>query len=94
MEWIITVGLGALVGWIASVVFDVRSHLEAAVNVIVGVACAALGRWLLGDVFGRWALGDLSHIGIADGFSLAGIGWGALAGLALICAIRTVRDTP
>jgi uncharacterized membrane protein YeaQ/YmgE (transglycosylase-associated protein family) len=57
MDWIITIIVGGIVGWIASIVMRTNAQMGVLANVIVGILGSLLGRWLAA------AMG----IGVADG---------------------------
>jgi uncharacterized membrane protein YeaQ/YmgE (transglycosylase-associated protein family) len=45
MDWIITVALGGLVGWLASVLMKMDARRGLVASVVVGVIGSALGFW-------------------------------------------------
>jgi uncharacterized membrane protein YeaQ/YmgE (transglycosylase-associated protein family) len=49
ITWII---VGALAGWIASMVMKTDEQMGALANIIVGIVGAIVGGWLLGTLFG------------------------------------------
>ena len=52
MDWIIAILVGALIGWLASVVMKTDARQGALANIVIGIVGSALGRWLFGDVLG------------------------------------------
>ncbi|MER3483375.1 MAG: GlsB/YeaQ/YmgE family stress response membrane protein [Meiothermus sp.] len=85
MDWIIAILVGALIGWLASLVMGTDARQGALANIIIGIVGSALGRWLFGDVL---------HIGgavAAGSFSLIGLLWGVLGAIVLIFILRAVR---
>ncbi|GGJ23963.1 GlsB/YeaQ/YmgE family stress response membrane protein [Deinococcus roseus] len=85
MDWIIAILVGALIGWLASLVMRTDAQQGAIANILVGIIGAALGRWIFADVL---------HIGgatTAGAFSLAGIFWGILGAVILIWVLRALR---
>lgn len=60
IAWII---LGALAGWIASIIMKRDSSMGAVANIIVGIVGAFIGGWLA----------DLAGFGGVDGFNLGSI---------------------
>lgn len=85
MDWIIALLVGALIGWLASLVAKTDGQQGALANIVIGVIGAALGRWLFGGVLG------LGSAGAAGSFSLIGIFWGVLGALVLIFLLRGLR---
>ncbi|GHF58211.1 putative membrane protein YeaQ/YmgE (transglycosylase-associated protein family) [Deinococcus metalli] len=52
--------VGALAGWLASILMNTHPQQGALLNILIGIVGAMLGRWILGD---------LLHIGTAVGTS-------------------------
>lgn len=48
MHWIITLIIGGIVGWLASIVMKTNAQMGIIANVLVGVAGSFLGFWLAG----------------------------------------------
>lgn len=85
MGFIITVLVGALIGWLASVMMKTDAQMGALWNVIVGIVGSLLGAWLFGDVFG------FGSAFAAGSFSIAGIFWGLLGAALLIWILRMLK---
>ncbi len=83
MDWIIAILVGALIGWLASLVMKTDAQQGAIANILIGIVGSALGRWLFGSVLG---LG-----GNAGTLSITGILWGVLGAVILIAILRAVR---
>ncbi|MBB5193276.1 putative membrane protein YeaQ/YmgE (transglycosylase-associated protein family) [Silvimonas terrae] len=82
MGWILTLLVGAFIGWIAGKVMDTGTQQGWVLNMLIGIIGSALGRWLFGDVL---------HIGAAwraGHFSLAGIAFGVLGSAVLIAILK------
>lgn len=47
--WIV---VGALAGWLASMVMKTDAQMGALANIVVGIVGAVIGGWLLGALFG------------------------------------------
>ena len=60
MEWIVTIALGGVVGWLASVLMKVDARMGAAASAVVGVIGSALGFWAA------------SMLGVSEGSALFG----------------------
>lgn len=85
MDWIIAILVGALIGWLASLIMGTDARQGALANIIIGIVGSALGRWLFADVLG------IGGATAAGGFSLIGILWGVLGAIVLIFILRAVR---
>jgi uncharacterized membrane protein YeaQ/YmgE (transglycosylase-associated protein family) len=46
MDWIITIIVGGIVGWLASIVMRTNAQMGVLANVLVGILGSLLGRWL------------------------------------------------
>jgi len=48
MGWIVTIVIGGIIGWLASIVMKTNAQMGLIANVIVGVVGSLLGSWLAG----------------------------------------------
>ena len=48
MNWIVTIIVGAIVGWLASMVMNTNAQMGAVANILVGIVGSAIGFWLAG----------------------------------------------
>ena len=48
MHWIVTIVVGGIVGWLASLVMKTNAQMGIIANVIVGIVGSSLGFWLAG----------------------------------------------
>ena len=48
MGWIITLIIGGVVGWLASIVMKTNAQMGMIANVLVGIVGSALGSWAAG----------------------------------------------
>jgi uncharacterized membrane protein YeaQ/YmgE (transglycosylase-associated protein family) len=48
MDWIISLIIGGIVGWLASIIMKTNAQMGLIANVLVGVVGAALGFWIAG----------------------------------------------
>lgn len=85
MDWIIAILVGALIGWLASLVMGTDARQGAVANILIGIIGSALGRWLFGDVL------NLGGAAAAGSFSIMGIVWGVLGAVVLIFLLRAIR---
>ncbi|MFN3751465.1 MAG: GlsB/YeaQ/YmgE family stress response membrane protein [Thiobacillus sp.] len=64
MGWIITLIIGGIVGWLASILMKTNAQMGLIANVLVGVAGSMLGFWVAG-VLGFAAVGTLARFAVA-----------------------------
>ena len=50
MNWIVTLIVGAIVGWLASIVMKTNAQMGAIANILVGIVGSTLGFWLAGTL--------------------------------------------
>jgi uncharacterized membrane protein YeaQ/YmgE (transglycosylase-associated protein family) len=48
MDWIVTLIIGGIVGWLASIVMKTNAQMGWVANVLVGVVGSLLGYWVAG----------------------------------------------
>jgi uncharacterized membrane protein YeaQ/YmgE (transglycosylase-associated protein family) len=84
MGWIIAILVGALVGWLASIIMKTDSQQGPIANILIGIIGAALARWLFADVLG---IGGAS----AGTLSIMGIVWGLIGAVVLIFLLKALR---
>ena len=58
MHWIVTLIVGAVVGWLASIIMKTNAQMGAIANIVVGIIGSSLGFWLAG-VLGLSASGPI-----------------------------------
>jgi uncharacterized membrane protein YeaQ/YmgE (transglycosylase-associated protein family) len=63
MEWLITLIIGGIVGWLASIMMKTNAQMGIIANVLVGIVGSLLGYWLAGMIgiaagggFLRWVI--------------------------------------
>lgn len=66
-ELIITILVGALIGWLASLFMSTDAQQGPLANIIVGIIGSLLGSWFFGGILG------IGSAGSAGTFTLAGI---------------------
>jgi uncharacterized membrane protein YeaQ/YmgE (transglycosylase-associated protein family) len=64
MRWIITLIIGGIVGWLASIVMKTNAQMGWIANVAVGVAGSMLGYWIAGAL-GFAATGGIARFVVA-----------------------------
>lgn len=70
MGWIITLIVGALIGWIASLIMKTDAQQGTIANILVGIVGSALGKWIFADLLGigsAFAAGRFSPSGLIFG---------------------------
>jgi uncharacterized membrane protein YeaQ/YmgE (transglycosylase-associated protein family) len=50
MNWIVTIVVGGIVGWLASIVMKTNAQMGLIANVLVGIIGSSLGFWLAGSL--------------------------------------------
>lgn len=58
MNWLVTIVIGGIVGWLASIVMKTDAQMGLIGNVIIGIVGSSLGFWLAGKL-GLWASGPI-----------------------------------
>jgi uncharacterized membrane protein YeaQ/YmgE (transglycosylase-associated protein family) len=48
MNWIVTIVVGGIIGWLASLVMKTNAQMGIIANVVVGIVGSSLGFWLAG----------------------------------------------
>ena len=48
MGWIVTIIIGGIIGWLASIVMKTNAQMGILANVLVGIVGSVLGSWLAG----------------------------------------------
>lgn len=58
MEWLVTIVVGGIVGWLGSLAMKTNAQMGILANVVVGIIGSSLGFWLAG-VLGLAASGPV-----------------------------------
>jgi uncharacterized membrane protein YeaQ/YmgE (transglycosylase-associated protein family) len=48
MDWLITLIIGGIVGWLASIIMKTNAQMGLIANVLIGIVGSLLGYWLAG----------------------------------------------
>jgi uncharacterized membrane protein YeaQ/YmgE (transglycosylase-associated protein family) len=64
MSWIVTIVVGGIVGWLASLIMKTNAQMGIIANVVVGIVGSSLGFWLAGLV-GLAAYGAIAQWAVA-----------------------------
>lgn len=85
MGWIVTILVGALIGWLASRMMSTDEQQGALANIGIGIVGSLLGSWLFGTVLGIGSAGN------AGTFSIWGIIWGIVGAVVLIGILKALK---
>jgi len=64
MNWIVTLVVGGVIGWLASMLMKTNQQMGILANVIVGIIGSSLGFWIAG-VLGLAAYGVVAQWAVA-----------------------------
>lgn len=82
MGWISSILLGALAGWLASIIMDKDAQMGALANIIVGIVGGVIGNFVSG-LIGLQATSD---------WSIGGIGISVLGAVILLWLLDFIRS--
>ena len=85
MDWIVAIIVGALIGWLASLVMKTDEQQGALANIGIGIVGSVLGRLLFSNVLG------IGGAAAAGTFSLMGILFGVLGAIVLIAILKAFK---
>lgn len=85
MGWIVIILLGALIGWIASMIMRTDEQQGALANIGIGIIGSLLGSWLFGSVLG------IGGATVAGTLSLWGVIWGVIGAIVLIAILKALK---
>jgi uncharacterized membrane protein YeaQ/YmgE (transglycosylase-associated protein family) len=85
MGIIVAILIGALVGWLASLIMHTDSQQGALANIVIGIVGAAIGRWFFGSVL------HLASAQTTSAFSLADLLYSVIGASVLIGILKLVR---
>lgn len=88
MELIIALLVGALIGWLASIIMKTDAQQGPLLNIVVGIVGSFLGRWIFGGLLG------IGGAAAAGSFSWPGIFWGVLGAVILLAIVNLFRRSP
>jgi uncharacterized membrane protein YeaQ/YmgE (transglycosylase-associated protein family) len=64
VDWVFVVLVGALIGWLASIVASSESQQGVTSNIIIGIAGAFVGRWLFSSVLHLFSVLSGAFLGL------------------------------
>ncbi len=86
MGWIITILVGALCGWLASLIMKTNAQQGAVANILIGI---------VGSIIAQFVFGNLLNIGGAgvagSGFTIWSIIWGVVGSVVLIAILKALK---
>lgn len=83
MGWIITIIVGGIIGWIASLIMRTRQGIIA--DIFIGILGSIIGVWLFADVFG------LGPVAATPGtLSILNVIWGIIGAIILIAIMESI----
>ena len=85
MGLLVAILIGALVGWIASLIMSTDGQQGAIANIVIGILGAALGRWFFGDVL------SIGAAGASGALTVSGLLFAVLGACLLIGILKLVR---
>jgi uncharacterized membrane protein YeaQ/YmgE (transglycosylase-associated protein family) len=85
MDWIVAILVGALIGWVASLVMKTDAQQGSLANIVIGIVGSLLGKWVFADLLG---IGSAAEAGA---FSFMGIVWGVLGAVILIAILKALK---
>ena len=85
MEWIVTIIVGGIIGWLASLIMRTDEQQGLIANILIGIFGSLLGKWIFFDLLG------IGGAATAGTFSLIGVLWGIAGAVVLILALRAIN---
>ena len=64
MSWIISLIIGGIVGWLASIIMKTNAQMGLIANVLIGIAGSLLGNWIAG-LLGMAPTGNIMRFVVA-----------------------------
>jgi uncharacterized membrane protein YeaQ/YmgE (transglycosylase-associated protein family) len=85
MSWIIVIIVGAIIGWLASLIMHTDAQQGLFWNIIIGIVGALLGQWVFGTLL------KIGTAASAGSFSFYGILWGVIGAVILIAILKALH---
>ena len=80
MNWLVTILIGGVIGWLASMIMKTNAQMGLLANVIVGIIGSSLGFWLAGVLgigagsqFGAYLIAILGAVVLIGILKAAGV---------------------
>jgi uncharacterized membrane protein YeaQ/YmgE (transglycosylase-associated protein family) len=64
MNWIVTIIVGGIIGWLASIIMKTNAQMGIIANIVIGIVGSSLGFWMAGLV-GLAAYGAIAQWAVA-----------------------------
>lgn len=85
MGFIVAILVGALIGWIASLIMKTDAQQGALANIGVGIVGSFLGKFIFADLL---KIGGATAAGT---FSIIGLIWGVIGAVILIAILKALK---
>ncbi|MCL5411035.1 MAG: GlsB/YeaQ/YmgE family stress response membrane protein [Patescibacteria group bacterium] len=85
MGWIITIIVGGIIGWLASLIMGTDYEQGLLWNIVVGIIGSVLGKWIFYDWLG------IGGAAAAGTFSIWGLVWGIIGAVILIGILKLLH---
>jgi uncharacterized membrane protein YeaQ/YmgE (transglycosylase-associated protein family) len=85
MNFIISLILGGIIGWLASKVMNTDAQQGIFMNIVVGVVGSMLGKFVAGNFLG------MGGMGLRDGIDLPSIGVAFVGAIVLLGVVNLIR---
>ncbi|MCR4277720.1 MAG: GlsB/YeaQ/YmgE family stress response membrane protein [Candidatus Berkelbacteria bacterium] len=85
MSWIILILVGAVIGWVASMIMNTDEQQGALANIGIGIVGSLLGSWLFGSVL------KVGTATVAGELSFWGVAWGVVGAILLIVILKALK---
>lgn len=85
MNFIISLIIGGIIGWLASKVMNTDAQQGIFLNIIVGCVGSMIGKFIAGTVLG------MGGMGLRDGIDLPSLGVAFVGALILLAVVNLIR---
>lgn len=86
MGWIIVILVGALCGWLASIIMKTNAQQGAIANILIGIVGSLLAKFVFADLL---SIGGAATAG--KGFSPWSVIWGIIGSVILIAILKALK---
>lgn len=86
MGWIIVILVGALCGWLASIIMKTDAQQGAIANILIGIVGSLLAKFIFADLL---SIGGAAAAG--QGFSFWSVIWGIVGSVILIAILKALK---
>lgn len=86
ISWIVTILVGALAGWLASLIMKTDAQQGAIANILIGIVGALLAQLIFGNML------DIGGAQVAGaGFNFLSIVWAVIGAVILIAILKALN---